>query len=149
MIFKPHTTVASIVERDGQYLMVEESIRRQHLLNQPAGHLDADEALCAAAVRETLEETGCQIEVTDLVGIYQWVAPDNGRQFLRFTFAATLLSENQAALLDTGIVRTHWLTRAQIANHALALRSPVILESIDHYEAGIRHPLSLIQWVAS
>jgi 8-oxo-dGTP pyrophosphatase MutT (NUDIX family) len=32
------------------------------VLNQPAGHLDPNETLTEAAVRETLEETGWDVE---------------------------------------------------------------------------------------
>lgn len=149
MIFKPHTTVATIVEKDGRYLFVEERIRGRHVLNQPAGHLEPDEGLADAAVRETLEETGCRVRIDDLVGIYQWTAGDSGRQFLRFTFSATLLEVVHDAPLDHGIVRPLWLSREQLANSDLPLRAEVVLRSLDDYRDGQRHPLSLLRRVAS
>ncbi|CAA6824025.1 MAG: Unknown protein, partial [uncultured Thiotrichaceae bacterium] len=39
MVWKPRVVVASIIEQDNRYLMVEEAIRGHMLLNQPAGHL--------------------------------------------------------------------------------------------------------------
>ncbi|MEB1483888.1 NUDIX domain-containing protein, partial [Xanthomonas campestris pv. campestris] len=54
----PDVTVATVVVRDGRFLQVEESIGGRLLLNQPAGHLEPDESLLQAAVRETLEESG-------------------------------------------------------------------------------------------
>ncbi len=62
MIWKPHATVAAIIERDNKFLMVEELIRGEHLFNQPAGHLDPDESLIDAVIRETQEERSCKCQ---------------------------------------------------------------------------------------
>ena len=64
MRFTPHVTVATIVEDNGRFLMVEELADGQAVFNQPAGHLEADESLIQAALRETLEETGWDVELT-------------------------------------------------------------------------------------
>ena len=50
----PVVTVATIVERAGRYLIVEEETSDGVRLNQPAGHLECGESLVAAAARETL-----------------------------------------------------------------------------------------------
>lgn len=149
MIFKPHTTVATIVEQDRRFLFIEERIRGRHVLNQPSGHLEPDEGLADAAVRETLEETGSRVRVDQLVGIYQWTAADSGRQFLRFTFAATLLETLPDAPLDKGIVGPLWLSRAELERCELPLRSEVVRRSLDDYLDGQRHPLGLLQRVES
>jgi 8-oxo-dGTP pyrophosphatase MutT (NUDIX family) len=80
---RPAVTVATIVERDGTYLMVEETTRAGLRLNQPAGHLEPGETIVAAAVRETLEETGYHVRPTALVGIYRWLAPGTGITYVR------------------------------------------------------------------
>lgn len=43
MRFTPHVTVATVVEHNGRFLLVEEIASGRQVLNQPAGHLDADE----------------------------------------------------------------------------------------------------------
>jgi hypothetical protein len=49
MAWPPHITVATIVKDQDRYLMVEEIIDRQAVLNQPAGHLEPGESLFDAA----------------------------------------------------------------------------------------------------
>ena len=51
--WQPDVTVATVVVRDGRLLMVEETAGGQRVLNQPAGHLEPDESLIDAALRET------------------------------------------------------------------------------------------------
>ncbi|MCX7081030.1 MAG: NUDIX hydrolase, partial [Pseudomonas sp.] len=45
MDWQPHITVATIIEDQGRFLMVEELADGRAVLNQPAGHLDPDESL--------------------------------------------------------------------------------------------------------
>ena len=143
-VWRPHVTVATVVARGDRYLLVEEDVRGSIVLNQPAGHLDPDETLQAAAVRETLEETGWDVALTCLLGVQQWRS-QSGRQFVRFTFAADALRHDPARALDTGILRAIWLSRDEIAAAGSRLRSPMVLASIDDWLAGLRLPLDAIR----
>ena len=106
--------VATVVVREGRLLMVEEHAHGKLVLNQPAGHLEPDESLYEAALRETREETGWDVQLTAFVGAYQWKAPDSdkgpGRHYLRFAFAAEPLAHDPARPLDDGIVQALWMT---------------------------------------
>ncbi len=144
-VWRPDVTVATIVPRDGRFLIVEETVRDELVLNQPAGHLEAGESLLQAAVRETFEETGWRVTLTSLVGAYQWSTSDGQRHFLRFTFAATAEAHDPAHVLDVGIVRALWLSRDEIAAQHDRLRSPMVLGNVDDWLAGTRFPLGAVQ----
>ena len=144
-IWKPHVTVAAIVEREGRFLLVEEHTTDGVRLNQPAGHLDEGESLLTACVREALEETAHHVAVDALVGIYQWVRPAGDITYLRFAFACTLLSEEVGRALDAGIIRAVWLTREELLAQPERLRSPLVLQCVEDYLAGQRFPLTVIR----
>ena len=143
-VWCPQVTVATVVPREGRYLLVEEIAHGLTVLNQPAGHLEPDESLQEAAIRETLEETGWEIVLDCLVCIQQWTSARSASQFLRFTFAARPLRHDPGRRLDDGILRALWLDRDEIAAAADRLRSPLILHSIDDWIAGRRLPLDSI-----
>ena len=151
--WQPDVTVATLVVRDGRLLCVEERANGQLVINQPAGHLEPNESLLQAAVRETREETGWNVRVTHLVGAYQWRAPvqadgSGGRHYLRFAFAAEPLDEIPGAPLDDGIVRALWLAPSELQAMAERHRSPLVWRTAADYLAGCRHPLSLVQQLA-
>ena len=140
-------TVATIIERDGRFLVVEEYADGDALVyNQPAGHLDEHETLAAGAIRETLEETAWEIQVDAIVGLYYWTHPQ-GHTFIRTCFAGQALQHHPDQPLDHGIERALWLTRDEIAALGPKLRSPMVLRCIDDYLAGKRHPLELFNYL--
>ena len=140
-------TVATIIERDGRFLIVEEYADGEELVyNQPAGHLDEHETLAAAAIRETLEETAWEVELNAIVGVYYWTHP-HGHTYIRTCFVGTALYYHPNQALDKGIERTVWLTRDEVAALGSVLRSPMVLRCIDDYLAGKRYPLELFGYL--
>ncbi len=132
----PRVTVAAVIEDDGKYLMVEEDIYGEKILNQPAGHLEPGETLIDAAVRETLEETGWHIKVDHLIEFSQWTSPNSKNHYLRSCFAGKALSFNPDQQLDEGIIQAIWMTRDEVAENIDRLRSPLVLHHIDHHING-------------
>lgn len=142
--FRPDLTVATLVAREGRLLVVEEHVRGALVLNQPAGHLEPEESLVAAAVRETREETGWDVTITALVGIYRWTAPD-GVAFLRFAFAAEPRHHHADQPLDSGIERALWMTPTELRAASHRMRSPLVMLAAEDFLAGTRLPLSALR----
>ena len=144
MVWKPNVTVAAVVERDRQFLLVEEETDAGLMINQPAGHLEDGESLIDAVVRETLEETAWQFRPTGLVGVYRWRQPDSNTTFLRFAFTGELVRLEQDRALDHGIVRTLWLSQEQLAQSGDRHRSPLVRRCVEDYLRGERLPLDAL-----
>jgi 8-oxo-dGTP pyrophosphatase MutT (NUDIX family) len=144
MIWTPHATVAVVVERDGRFLMVEEETDEGIRLNQPAGHFESNESLVEAAVRETLEETACHVELEHLIGIYRWPRPGTDVVYLRFAFSARLIRQDASRPLDHGILRALWLTRDELVAETPRHRNGLVLRCIDDHLAGRHYPLDLL-----
>jgi 8-oxo-dGTP pyrophosphatase MutT (NUDIX family) len=143
MSWKPDVTVAAIVERDGRFLVVEERAAGRVVLNQPAGHLEDGESFESAVVRETLEETAWHFQPTSIVGVYLWRPEGGARSFLRVAYAGTLLGHEPQRPLDRGILRTRWISAAELATSP-RLRSPLVMRGVEDYLAGRRYPLEVI-----
>ena len=145
-VWKPSVTVAAVIERDGKFLLVEEMIDGRKVINQPAGHLDPGESLAAACSREVLEETAHRFEPTALVGFYLTRGAQDGQDvtYLRFAFSGTLGPREADRALDHGIVRTLWLTPAEIEASRERHRSPLVWRCIQDHLAGRRYPLDLV-----
>jgi 8-oxo-dGTP pyrophosphatase MutT (NUDIX family) len=146
--WQPDVTVATVVVRDGRLLCVEERVNGSIVINQPAGHLEPDESLFDAALRETREETGWDVRLTAFVGAYQWKAPETGRHYLRFSFAAEPDRHDATRELDTGIVQALWMSPQELMDAQARHRSPLVWQVVADYLGGRRHPLSMLQHLA-
>lgn len=143
-VWKPHVTVASIVEMHGKYLFVREEVGGKVVINQPAGHLEEGESLIDAAVRETMEETQYEFTPTGLVGIYRSTAEENPDiTYLRFLFCGDLGKHLNGAL-DADIISTEWLSLEEIRSCLAEHRSALVMQSIEDYLNHPPYPLTVI-----
>jgi len=145
MQWKPNVTVAAIVHVEDRFLLVEERINDSSVFNQPAGHLEQGESLVDAVKREVLEETAWQFQPEALIGIY--LLPGSGDiSYLRFCFYGSCTDFDEKRELDHGIIRTVWLTAAEIEANQPRHRNAVVLQCLHDYRAGKRYPLDLLYY---
>jgi ADP-ribose pyrophosphatase YjhB (NUDIX family) len=145
--WKPSVTVAAIIARDGRYLLVEEHTPEGLRLNNPAGHLDPGESPQAGCAREVLEETAHHFTPTALVGVYlsRFQRPTGEDiTYLRLAYCGELGEREPGRGLDTGIVRTLWMTPDEVRASAARHRSPLVLRCMEDHLAGQRYPLGVV-----
>ena len=131
-------TVGALVERDGDFLIIEERVAGDLVLTQPGGHLEKAESPENAAARETLEEAGCEITATELLGLYLWIHPQTRQQFLRLMYVCDLVFEHSNPKLDDGIVGVHWMNADDLCRQSLRHRTPIVERAVRDYIDGTR-----------
>ena len=148
--WKPNVTVATVVETiigpESRYLLVQETSEGSIVFNQPAGHLEANESLLKAAIRETREESAWDIQITHYLGVYRYIAP-NGMTYLRHGFAGKPIKHHPNLALDSGILGAVWMNYEEILQHNDQMRSPLVIQLIDDYRSGKRYPLAVLNEV--
>lgn len=155
--WKPSVTVAGIIEKDGRFLLVEEHTPKGLMFNNPAGHLDPGESPIDGCIREVLEETAYQFKPTALLGIYlsRFTKPAFGGEpeeditYLRFAFTGELGDFDPSRQLDSGIVRTLWMSLEEMQASHERHRSRLLLRCAEDCLRGQRFPLESIYTDAS
>jgi 8-oxo-dGTP pyrophosphatase MutT (NUDIX family) len=148
----PHVTVAAVIAHAGRYLFVEEETVDGLRINTPAGHLEPGETPVAGAIRETLEETARHFAPEAFLGAYLSSSRDKEgieTAWLRLAFCGTVSEVVPDRKLDTGIVRTLWLTPDQIHSSIAQHRNPMVWRCVQDHLQGRRYPLDVIQVDAS
>lgn len=145
MSWTPHATVATIIEKDGRFLMVEELSGGLRVINQPAGHVEHGETFEAAAIRETLEETGRHVRLTSLLGLYTIEGKTNNVTYHRLCYTAEIISHDTGYVLDSDIITTHWLSFEELLAQKESLRSEMVLACISDYLDNRRFPLDFVR----
>ncbi|GAB3502053.1 NUDIX domain-containing protein [Phytohabitans suffuscus] len=129
-----------VVNSTGEILLIRRSDNGNWAL--PGGGMDLGESLPAAAVRETLEETGVHVEVTGLVGIYSdprhvilYTSDGEVRQEFSVVFTARPLAGRPTPSDESREVR--WVPPAMIGD--LKMDRSMRMR-IDHYLAADAKP---------
>jgi ADP-ribose pyrophosphatase YjhB (NUDIX family) len=110
--FKVIPIVAAIIEDDQKRILMVREAGPEHfdLWNQPAGHVEPDESIEEALVREIREETGyVHVRIDGIARIYYFVEEN----MLRMVFKVSVLDGETVALADD-VLEARWLTRDEV-----------------------------------
>lgn len=150
-MWQTHITVAAVIEHKNKFLLVSDSTSQGIKLNQPAGHLEADEDLRAAIVREVKEESSMDFVPTGIIGIYLY-HPNPEQTYLRICFSGSLLDYDQVpcpAADDDGVIAAGWYDLTTIQKRISEHRSQLVMQCIDDYLSGKLFSLSMLHNIAS
>lgn len=121
-----------VIQQDDRYLMVQEKQPKVYgLWNLPAGYVDKDEEVEHAAVREAKEETGYDVKLDGLVGVYH----DTTKEPVKHVYRAHIIG-GELAVEEDEILDVAWLTYDEIKdlNKEGKLRARFIFEAISSVE---------------
>ena len=139
----PHLTVAVTCLKDDKILMVNELDNGINCWNQPAGHVETNETIESAAIREVLEETGHHVEILGLQGIYQGTHSQTKTHYVRVCFRAKAIELTDLAL-DQDIIKAEWLPLSDLINGKYVLRSEITRLTLEDIASAPIVPMSYI-----
>jgi len=144
--WQTHITVAAVIHKDNKYLLVTDTTRDGLKLNQPAGHLDENESIIDAVIREVKEEAGVIFFPKYIIGIYL-AKLNNNHTYLRICFSGDVdgdVDNPRPAIDDDGVVEAKWYSYEEIMK-AQNLRTPLVIQCIEDYKANKQYPLELLK----
>lgn len=104
-----------LVVRDNKILMVKEAKKKCYgQWNFPAGHVEENETIMEAAIREVYEETGCKVKLTGVLPIIS-VKMKDGEVRLMIRFVADIVEEN-IKFNKEEILDVQWLDIDEVKN---------------------------------
>lgn len=136
----------AVVEKDGKIILVQEAKQpARELWNTPAGHIEKGESPLEAAKREVKEETGLDIEITGLVGVYigkSLISPN--RIVAKIAFRGSVVGGNGQFNKDE-ILNVKWFKPSEIlAMKDSELRG--IRKEIEDFVAGKNYPTDVVRF---
>jgi len=142
----------SVAIRDGANVLLVQEGKQDSLglWNLPGGRLEFGETLQAGAAREVREETGLDVSLSGLIGVYSWIRVE-GEQIashgLRVVFSSRF--EGGEPYAGDQITMVKWASLGELAQMPDAeLLSPRILKDVaTRMKLGVEHPLGVLnEW---
>ncbi|MBI3957060.1 MAG: NUDIX domain-containing protein [Candidatus Kerfeldbacteria bacterium] len=136
--------VSVFAERHGQHLFITERRRSRITMSEPVGHVDANESIPQAALREFLEETGLRVALKSIIGIYyNHYAKGQISDSVRIAFFGAI-TKTPAQIVEQNI-RLHWVKRADLPRIIKKLSHPTSRRALADFLRGQQFPLSVIR----
>jgi 8-oxo-dGTP pyrophosphatase MutT (NUDIX family) len=133
--------VAIVAREDGAVLMIRRTDNGNWAL--PGGAIEMSEFVADAAVRETFEETGIQVEVTGLLGIYSdpghvihFTSNDEVRREFSIVLTARPVSGDPTPSTESSEVR--WVAPGDLAGYTMG---GAMRKRVDDYLKGTGTPV--------
>lgn len=132
-----------LIEKENKILMVQEAKEKCYgQWNMPSGHVEDNETICDAAIREVLEETGCTVKLTGVLPIITLQLGDIKAIVVRFVgeIIEEKISFNTKEILDV-----KWIDKENLKNmKETELRGyDSTLDAIKWFEEGKIYPLEI------
>ena len=128
---KVGVVVGVVIRRDGEFLLVQEKSPKIYgLWNFPAGHVDVGESLEQAAIRETKEESGYNVEIIQELAIFHVQSTDS----IKHAFEGKIVG-GELKFPEDEILDAKWFTLNEIKQMKDKLRGEWILETISILES--------------
>ena len=119
MYVNPKLVVGVIPERRGRILLLRRAIEpRYGSWTFPGGFMEIDETVEEAAAREAEEETGIEVRVLDLIGVYSKPGPAPGPGVVSIVFRGTATQGRPEPGREA--LETRWFRPADIPWQELA-----------------------------
>lgn len=109
---RPHNRVAAdlIIEQDNRIVLIKRKYApfKDHWC-LPGGHVEHGEQVTDAAIREAREETGIDVEIDELLGIYDTPDRDPRGPVISIVYAATPVDTDQELAPATDAKDAKWV----------------------------------------
>ena len=120
-----HRLVSKVMVLNSEGKVLMGKIERGHFVGHwtlPGGYMDHDEHPAIGCVRETLEEMGIEIELTDDAPIItQRIFTDEGISFVSFTYKSEWNgNDSQIKLKENEISEFTWLSKSEAISRAVS-----------------------------
>ncbi|WP_432664156.1 NUDIX domain-containing protein [Wukongibacter baidiensis] len=138
--------VSAVLMNEDKIVMIQEG--KEEIYGKwsiPSGRLEMSEKIVDGAIREVREETGFDIRVTDLTGIYNFTS-EFRNQVVIVNFIGEIIG-GDIQYDGTEIINAKWLTLDEIENlKDSELRNPQFIRKIiEDVRNEKRLPLEIIQ----
>lgn len=138
----PSWYFALVVVREGDRFLVVQERKHGQRWFFPAGRVELGETMAEGALREVLEETGVEVELTGVLRIEHTPMPEFSRVRVFFV-ARPVGSSAPKTTPDEHSLQARWVTLAEL--RALPLRGDEVREVFAAVERGAPvYPLSVI-----